>query len=114
MKGDEDDGNFVKGNLPVPVGCYSILLARLQRKQPDANTSFAQVREQLNKKVQKSPGDANLLSQLAVVDALLNSKETAIYAAQRAVEMLPVSRDAKDGPGGSGAKFKFGPDLAGE
>jgi TolB-like protein/cytochrome c-type biogenesis protein CcmH/NrfG len=99
MKGDEDDGNFVKGNLPVPVGCYSILLARLQRKQPGANTNFAQVRQQLKKKVQKSPGDANLLSQLAVVDALLNSKEAAINAAQRAVEMLPVSRDAKDGPG---------------
>jgi cytochrome c-type biogenesis protein CcmH/NrfG len=99
MKGDEDDGNFVNGNLPVPVGCYSILLARLQREQVGAKTSFAQTREQLNHKVQKSPGDANLLSQLAVVDALLNTKEAAIFAAKRAVEILPVSRDAKDGPG---------------
>src|SRR5260370_33488042 len=99
MKGDEDDGNFVKGNLPVPVGCYSILLARLQRKQPGANTSFAQVREQLNKKVQKSQGDANLLSQLEVVVALLNSKEAAIYAPQRARELLPCSRYGKGGQG---------------
>jgi hypothetical protein len=53
----------------------------------------------LNQKVQKSPGNANLLSQLAVVDALLNDKEAATYAAKRAVEILPVSRDAKDGPG---------------
>ena len=39
------------------------------------------------------------LSQLAVVDALLNNKETAISEAKRAVEMLPVSKDAVDGPG---------------
>ena len=63
MKGDEDDGNFVNGNMPVPVGCYSILLARLQREQVGAKTSFAQTREELNQKVQRSPGDANLLSQ---------------------------------------------------
>jgi hypothetical protein len=96
---DEDDGNFVNGNMPVPVGCYAILLARLQEEQPGANTRFAQTREQLIRKVQKSPGDANLLSQLAVVDALLNSKEAAICAAKRAVGTLPISRDAKDGPG---------------
>ena len=100
MKGDEDDGNFVKGNVPVPVGCYAILLARLhQEEQAGANADFAQTRDQLNQKVQKSPGDANLLSQLAVVDALLNSKEVAICAAKRAVEILPISSDAMDGPG---------------
>jgi hypothetical protein len=99
MKGDEDDGNFVNGNMPVPVGCYSILLARLQRKQVGVKTSFAQIREKLNQKVQKSPGDATLLSQLSIVDALLNNKEAAICAAKHAVEILPVSRDAKDGPG---------------
>ena len=99
MKGDEDDGNFANGNMPVPVGCYSILLARLQRKQVGVKTSFAQTREELNQKVQNSPGDANLLSQLSIVDALLNNKEAAICAAKHAVEILPVSRDAKDGPG---------------
>jgi hypothetical protein len=60
MKGDEDDGNFVNGNLPVPVGCYSILLARLQREQVGAKTSFAQTREQLNQKVQKWPGKTRI------------------------------------------------------
>jgi serine/threonine protein kinase/tetratricopeptide (TPR) repeat protein len=48
MGAGEDDGNFGYGNNPVPVGCYSILLARLQGIQPDANSSFAQTREQLN------------------------------------------------------------------
>jgi hypothetical protein len=36
---------------------------------------------------------------LALVDALLNNKEAAITEARRAVEMLPVSKDAVDGPG---------------
>jgi hypothetical protein len=32
------------------------------------------------------------------VDALLKSKEAAIWEAKRAIEMLPISRDAVDGP----------------
>jgi hypothetical protein len=39
-----------------------------------------------------------LLSALAVVDALLKRNEEAIAEGQRAVEMLPVSKDAMDGP----------------
>jgi hypothetical protein len=35
---------------------------------------------------------------LAVVDALLNKNETAITEAKRAVEMLPTSGDAMEGP----------------
>jgi hypothetical protein len=49
--------------------------------------------------VQMAPGNAKLLSNLAVIDALLALKEDAIAEAQRAVEMLPISRDVMDGPG---------------
>jgi len=41
----------------------------------------------------------SLLSSLAVLDALLNNKEAAISEAKRATEILPVSKDALDGPG---------------
>ena len=85
--------------MPVPVDCYFILLARLQGEQPNAKASFAETREKLNQRVQESPGNAKLLSNLAVVDALLGKKENAIVEAKRAVEMLPVSKDAIDGPG---------------
>jgi hypothetical protein len=34
-----------------------------------------------------------------VVDALLGRKEDAITQAKRAIEMLPISKDAVDGPG---------------
>jgi hypothetical protein len=35
---------------------------------------------------------------LGLVDALLNNKEAAISEAKRAVEILPISKDAVDGP----------------
>ena len=38
------------------------------------------------------------LSNLALIDALLGEKEDAITEAKRAIEMLPMSRDAVDGP----------------
>jgi len=99
VKGREDPGYFAWGDISVPIGCYSILLARLQGKQPDGNPNFLQTRAELNQKVQRSPEDASLLSQLAVVDALLNDKEGAIAEAKRAVEILPISKDAVNGTG---------------
>jgi serine/threonine protein kinase/Tfp pilus assembly protein PilF len=98
MKDGEDDGYFAYAGIPVPIGCYSILLARLQGEQLDAHPEFAKTRDQLNQKALKSPENAQLLSQLAVIDALLGDKEAAIKQAKRAVEMLPTSKDAVDGP----------------
>jgi TolB-like protein len=82
---------------PVPVGCYDILLARLQDEQFDTSSAFTDTREQLRQRVQKLSGHGRLLSQLAVVDALLNNK-AAIPEAKRAVEMLPIFKDAIEGP----------------
>ena len=94
MKGSEDNG-FAYAHRPVPVECYLVLVSRL-RDQP---LRAVRAREALNLRVVKSPQDAGLLSQLAVVDALLNNSDSAISEAKRACEMLPVSKDAVDGPG---------------
>src|SRR5258708_26708668 len=83
----------------IPVNCYSILLARLQGEPFGANASFAETREELNQAVQMSPEDAKLLSNLAVVDALLGRKRDAIGEAKHAIEMRPPSRDALAVPG---------------
>jgi TolB-like protein len=99
MKRGEDDRNFSYSAVPVPVDCYFILLARLQGERPNARASFAETREKLSQRVQESPGNAKLLSNLAVVDALLGERESAIIEAKRAVETLPISKDAIDGPG---------------
>ncbi|HZC35287.1 MAG TPA: tetratricopeptide repeat protein, partial [Chthoniobacterales bacterium] len=97
--GGEDDSNFGYATVPVPAGCYSILLSRLQGNEPGANSSFAEAREQLNQKVRAAPGDALQLSALSIVDALAGRKEDAISEAQRAVEIMPMAKDAMDGPG---------------
>jgi GNAT superfamily N-acetyltransferase len=57
-----------------------------------------EVREQLNETANKSPAPAipRALSTLAVVDALLGKNEIAIAEAKRAVEMVPISKDAVD------------------
>jgi serine/threonine protein kinase/Tfp pilus assembly protein PilF len=99
MKGGDDKGYFAYGQANVPVRSYSILLARLQGEQPSPNASSAETREQLKQKVQRSPENALLLSQLAVVDALLNNNQVAISEAKHAAEMLPIKQDAVDGPG---------------
>lgn len=97
-KGGEDNGTFAYGFRSIPVDCYFILLARLQGEEPEENLSSAEAQEQLSQKVQKSPGAADLLSKFAVVDAVLGKKQDAITEGKRAAEMLPISRDAVNGP----------------
>jgi serine/threonine protein kinase/Tfp pilus assembly protein PilF len=94
---DKDDGFFGYADLPVPIGCYSILLARLQAEEPSSH--FQEIRDQLDQQVKLSTSDPNLLSTLAVVDVLLGRNEAAIKEAQTAVEMLPISEDTLNGPG---------------
>lgn len=98
MKGDSDSGKFAYGRSPVPIGCYSILLARLTGEPMQDRPEFSETRQQLSRKVEASASDAALLSNLAVVDALLGRKGDAIAEAKHAVEMLPISKDAVDGP----------------
>jgi TolB-like protein/Flp pilus assembly protein TadD len=94
--GDGDDAaQFAYGRWPVPTACYAILLARLQGEQPDAASGSA-TRRLLSRRFETSPANGILLSNLAVIDALLGDKENATSEAQRAVAML--SRDAVDGP----------------
>jgi TolB-like protein/Flp pilus assembly protein TadD len=98
MEGEEDGANFAYGKTPTSVGCYSILLAKLQGEQLEGRSEFAETRRQLSQKVEAAPTNAGLLSNLAVVDALLGRAEDAISEAKRAVEILPISKDAIDGP----------------
>lgn len=46
----------------------------------------------------RCPANAELLSTLAVIDALLGDRDKALEEAQRATEMKPVAKDAMAGP----------------
>jgi TolB-like protein/Flp pilus assembly protein TadD len=97
LKDGDDASHFAYGAKPVPVSCYSILIAKLQEEQPDAQSS-SETRQLLSQRVKASSGDASLLSNLAVVDALIGNKEDAISEAKRAADALPISKDAIAGP----------------
>jgi serine/threonine protein kinase/Flp pilus assembly protein TadD len=90
--------HYFNANGAIPRGCLEIYLAYLQGGRPAMEAEFATGRQQLNRKAQAHPEDASLLSALAVIDAALGRKSEAIEEAKRAVEMLPVSEDAVDGP----------------
>ena len=90
---------FFMESVAVPRGCGEICLATAKGKHPSMEGGFAEARNQLKQKVEENPEDPQLLSVLAVVDALLGLKAEAIEEATRAVEMVPVSRDAMTGIG---------------
>ena len=61
-------------------------------------TRFVTSRDELNRKVEARPEDAGLLSVLGLIDAALGHEEKAIHEAKHATEILPISKDAWEGP----------------
>jgi len=55
-------------------------------------------RVQLEESIAENPADSRLYSALGLSLAVLGKKVEAIRAAQKAVEMMPVSKEAKQGP----------------
>ena len=82
----------------VPRICLEIQIAKYQGEHPEMNAEFVAARNQLLKKVEEHPEDPKLLSALGLVDAFLGRKQDALQETKRAVEMLPISKDALDGP----------------
>jgi hypothetical protein len=97
MNGGEENGDFAYADTGVPVGCYSILHARVRGQQPDQDPSSTETRDRLSQKMQKSPANVQLLSTVAIVDALLGKKQDAIAEAEQASSMVPISRKAWSG-----------------
>jgi tetratricopeptide (TPR) repeat protein len=64
-----------------------------------AHAAGDSARRELEAQLRERPDDPGLYSDLAWAHFLLGDKEEAIAAAQRAVELMPISKDAVDGPG---------------
>ena len=62
-----------------------------------ARTYADSARARLERDVSASPDDPGLRARLGLANALLGRKAAALREATRAVELLPVSRDAVDG-----------------
>jgi hypothetical protein len=81
----------------IPRRCVDIWLEMVQGNRPTME-EFGLTREQLYRKVEADPTNPPLLSALGCVDIALGRKELGIAEAKLAVEMLPISKDAVDGP----------------
>jgi serine/threonine-protein kinase len=74
------------------------LAARAFGDEARAQRAFAAARIIEEKNVRDQPDYAPAWSRLGLIDAALGRKEDAIREGRRAIELLPVSKDALDGP----------------
>jgi serine/threonine-protein kinase len=91
-------GGCYDENIPFPDGWCQGLAARFRGDEPAARAAFTNAREELVQTVRDQPDYAAALSALGVVDAVLGNKKDAIREGERAVELMPVSKSAIDGP----------------
>jgi tetratricopeptide (TPR) repeat protein len=76
---------------------YEAIIARAAGDQVKARAAFAAARKILEQRLTIKPDDARTIAVLAQVDAGLGRKDQAIAEGRRAVELMPLSRDAYDG-----------------
>jgi serine/threonine protein kinase len=73
------------------------LIARMTKEDAKARAAFTAARADQEKLVRAHPDDAGALSVLGLIDAALGRKEEALREGRRAVELLPVEKDAVNG-----------------
>jgi adenylate cyclase len=73
------------------------LVARMTKDDSKARSAFAALRAEQEKIVQAQPGYGPAVCVLALIDAGLGQKEEALREGQRAIELLPVAKDATNG-----------------
>jgi len=74
------------------------LIARMEKDDAKARAAFTAARAEQEKLVRANPDDAGALCVLGLIDAGLGRKEEALREGRRAVELLPVEKDARSGP----------------
>jgi hypothetical protein len=73
------------------------LIARMTKEDAKACAAFTAAREEQEELVRAHPDDAGALCVLGLIDAALGRKEEALSEGRRAVELLPVEKDATNG-----------------
>ena len=74
------------------------LVARMKGDTVAARVAFTAARAQQEEAVRARPDDGPALCVLGLIDAALGRKEEALREGRRAVELLPVAKNALDGP----------------
>jgi serine/threonine-protein kinase len=73
------------------------LIARMTKDDARAQSAFTAACVDQEKLVSARPDDAGAVAVLGLIDAALGRKEKALREGRRAVELLPVEKDARDG-----------------
>jgi TolB-like protein len=73
------------------------LISRMTKDESKARSAFIPARAEQEKIVQAQPNYAVSLCALGLIDAALGHKEDALREGQRAVELLPIEKDAMHG-----------------
>ena len=84
-------------DLPFPLAWCEGVVAHLSGNQEAARPHFSATKAEAEKRLAQRPDDATALCVLAFANAGLGNKNDAIQQARRAVELLPVTRDAING-----------------
>lgn len=92
-------GESTLGNRTIEVSPLFVtgLIARMAKDDTKARAAFTAARAEQEKLVRARPDDSGALCVLGLIDAALGHKEEALREGRRAVEMLPVEKDATDG-----------------
>lgn len=84
-------------DLNFPRSWCEGLAARARGDEAGAQTAFAVARTEMEQTVNEQPNYGPTLCVLGLIDAALGRKEEAIREGERALQLLPVSKDSIDG-----------------
>jgi TolB-like protein/Flp pilus assembly protein TadD len=98
LEGFRGDTMFTTTTAPYPTAFAKGLIHLLQGDKTKARAEFEKAREISEKLLREAPGDAARHAQQGLILAALGQKQEAIAEGKRAVELLPESQDALDGP----------------
>jgi serine/threonine-protein kinase len=103
LEGFRGDTMFTTTTAPYPTAFAKGLIHLLQGDKTKARAEFEKAREISEKLLREAPGDAARHAQHGRILAALGQKQEAIAEGKRAVELVPESQDAFDGPQGTAA-----------
>jgi TolB-like protein/Flp pilus assembly protein TadD len=89
---------YTTTTAPCPKAFAEGLIHLLQGDKTKARAEFEIAREISEKLLREAPGDAARHAQHGLILATLGQKQEAVAEGKRAVELLPESQDALDGP----------------
>jgi TolB-like protein/predicted Ser/Thr protein kinase len=89
---------YADGNVFFDRYFLEGLIARMTKDDGKARSAFTAARAEQEKMIQAQPNYGPALCVLGLIDAGLGRKEEALREGRRAVELVPVEKDAIDGP----------------